>query len=53
MGPPANIYAHDTHAIKPVLVNNWGNSDNASVESNLLQSFRTEIEWPVTMMSRS
>ena len=35
MGPPANIYAQDTHAVEPVLVNNWGNADNASVESSL------------------
>ena len=35
MGPPANIYAQDTHAVDPVLVNNWGNADNASVESSL------------------
>jgi hypothetical protein len=33
--PPANIYAQDTHAIEPVLVNNRSNSDNASVESSL------------------
>jgi hypothetical protein len=35
MGPPANIYAQDTHAVETVLVSNWGNSDNASVELSL------------------
>jgi hypothetical protein len=34
MGTPANIYAQDTHAVEPVLVKNWGNPDNASVESS-------------------
>jgi hypothetical protein len=35
MGSPANICAQDTHAVEPVLVNNWGNADNASVELSL------------------
>ena len=41
--PPANIYPK-TLMPELVLVNNWGNSDNASVESSLFSALlATEV----------